>query len=215
MFEEERRRTDAWARGLEEGGLEAAQEAERREIALIRQEKDEADERNFRAFEAMMIEGKAIRKKREEEAAGAASQENNPINTFSGETIVHVPESAALAEQRAAQWMKPIQNLHSSTTASALVAPPPPPPVTEEIWSEELPVVSEVVEESVTSTSGWTKCAIEEEVEEEQEEETNITEPTESSRGKFASLLEEAQAEVAREVKPTAIATETDVYALD
>jgi len=50
VFEEERRRTDAWARALPEG-IEAAQAAERAELENIRKEKVDADERNFRAFE--------------------------------------------------------------------------------------------------------------------------------------------------------------------
>lgn len=66
VFDDERRRTDAWAAVVEAGGTaEEALEAERAELRKIRQEKDEADERNFRAFEGMMREGQEIRRQRE------------------------------------------------------------------------------------------------------------------------------------------------------
>eukprot|EP01032_Pedospumella_encystans_P007895 gene7895-9412_t len=68
VFEEERRRTDAWARVVEAGGTpEEALEAERTELKVIRAEKDAADEANFKAFEMMMREGKEIRRLREAE----------------------------------------------------------------------------------------------------------------------------------------------------
>ena len=65
-------------------GFEAAQEAERQEIALIRKEKDEADLRNFKAFEKMMLEGKAIREAREREKRGEeeVSNENQENLSF-------------------------------------------------------------------------------------------------------------------------------------
>jgi dynein assembly factor 1 len=66
VFDDERRRTDAWAAVIEAGGTaEEALEAERGELRKIRQEKDDADERNFRAFETMMREGQEIRRQRE------------------------------------------------------------------------------------------------------------------------------------------------------
>lgn len=61
VFEDERRRTDAWSAVLEAGGtLDQAHEAERQELFLIRKEKDERDERNFKAFEEMMKERRAV-----------------------------------------------------------------------------------------------------------------------------------------------------------
>jgi dynein assembly factor 1 len=72
IFDEERRRTDAWASVIEAGGTsEEALEAERVELRKIRQEKDDADERNFRAFEVLMREGQEIRRQREEAERGA------------------------------------------------------------------------------------------------------------------------------------------------
>lgn len=66
VFDDERRRVEAWAAVMDAGGSnEDALEAERQEIRKIRQEKDDADERNFRAFESLMREGQAIRRERE------------------------------------------------------------------------------------------------------------------------------------------------------
>lgn len=117
VFDEERRRTDAWAKALPEG-IEAAQAAERAELDNIRQEKRDAEDKNFRAFEAMMKEGFEIRRQREiaegitkggledsdegEEADENAKNEN--INKFSGETIIDVPENAELAKRRKERW---------------------------------------------------------------------------------------------------------------
>lgn len=147
VFDDERRRTNAWAKVLEEGGsLDEAQEAERQEILLIRKEKDEYDERNFRAFEQMMKEGLAIREQRELEKAQAAAlavegvipppaptpdEETNP---FSGEKIIPVPESEQLRIAREKRWglnnenfdtnthlpEPPQENLKVSTTKSSI-----------------------------------------------------------------------------------------------
>lgn len=77
VFDDERRRTEAWYRVIEAGGTnEEAMEAERDELKAIRREKDEADERNFRAFEQLMREGQEIRRLRELEQlaeSGAAA----------------------------------------------------------------------------------------------------------------------------------------------
>ena len=116
VFDEERRRVDAWATVLDNGGsFEEAQEAERNEIKLIRQEKDEADLRNFKAFEQLMLEGREIRRQKELEASGGrsvaesdaddqAGAELDEINPFSGEKIIHVPESEELRLAREARW---------------------------------------------------------------------------------------------------------------
>jgi len=117
VFDDERRRTDAWAMVLDSGGsIEEAQEAERKEIKLIRQEKDEADLRNFKAFEQLMLEGREIRRQKELEASSgvatrsgsdAVGAEFDEINPFSGEKIIHVPESEELRLTREARWNAP------------------------------------------------------------------------------------------------------------
>jgi dynein assembly factor 1 len=101
VFEDERRRTEAWGNVLEAGGsFEEAQDAERREIQLIRKEKDEADEKNFLAFEKLMKEGQAIRRLKELSKPEAETE----LNPFSGEEIIAVPESECLKEVREHRW---------------------------------------------------------------------------------------------------------------
>eukprot|EP01041_Mallomonas_annulata_P005976 gene5976-12053_t len=126
VFEEERRRTNAWAIAFAEGGLAAAQEAERNELAIIRKEKDDADERNFRAFETMMKTGLEERKRREEAAAANGQNANTEyvnengeqINPFSGETIVHVPESEDLRVAREARWAAVLETYNTPTNSN-------------------------------------------------------------------------------------------------
>lgn len=103
VFDDERRRVDAWFAAFEARGIDAAQEAEREELANIRREKDEYDERNFRAFEQMMREGARVR--REKELAEGTGADAAPlINPFSGEAIIHIPESAELKRAREKRW---------------------------------------------------------------------------------------------------------------
>lgn len=114
VFDEERRRVNAWAAAFEIGGMEAANEAERQEILLIRKEKDDADERNFRAFEQLMKEGLEIRRRREQ-GESLCNSENSDLNSlsipppalvnpFSGEPILDVPESEDLKKFRETRW---------------------------------------------------------------------------------------------------------------
>lgn len=114
VFDEERRRTEAWAKVIDAGGSnDEAMEAERNELKQIRKEKDEADERNFLAFEQMMREGKEIRrlkeleKQQEQEKLGIVKSESGTIaevNPFSGEEILPVPESEQLRIAREQRW---------------------------------------------------------------------------------------------------------------
>mmetsp|Transcript_1745 Transcript_1745/g.3841 ORF Transcript_1745/g.3841 Transcript_1745/m.3841 type:complete len:494 (+) Transcript_1745:55-1536(+) len=67
VFDDERRRCDAWgAAYAETGSIEKAQEAEREAIAAIRQEKKDREERAFLQFEEMVREGQRIKKEKEE-----------------------------------------------------------------------------------------------------------------------------------------------------
>uniref|UniRef100_H3HCP3 Dynein assembly factor 1, axonemal homolog n=1 Tax=Phytophthora ramorum TaxID=164328 RepID=H3HCP3_PHYRM len=107
VFDDERRRVEAWGKALEAAGgdMKAAQEAERVEMDAIRREKKERDEKNFLYFEQMMIEGR--RKRREEEERkrkaenpeGGEEQSNEEINPFSGEKIVPVQDCAFLQQE--------------------------------------------------------------------------------------------------------------------
>nr|CCA15133.1 conserved hypothetical protein [Albugo laibachii Nc14] len=58
VFPEERRRVDAWGKAWEAtGNQEAAQEAERLEMEIIRREKKQQEEMNFRFFQEMFLNG--------------------------------------------------------------------------------------------------------------------------------------------------------------
>lgn len=92
VFDEERRRTDAWMVGFELGGLAAASEAEQNELRIIRQEKEAADERNFRGMEQILLEGRKIRQQQKElkrlELEGVSNLENvSNGNTNDGSTV--------------------------------------------------------------------------------------------------------------------------------
>lgn len=109
VFEDERRRTDAWGQALDasNGDYKAAQEAERLEMEAIRREKKERDELNFQLFEQMMQEG--LRKRREEkEREQSSKQEPTPeteeINQFSGERILPVQDCEFLRREREKRW---------------------------------------------------------------------------------------------------------------
>ena len=104
VFEEERRRVTAWASALATNGIDAANEAEREEIKNIRLEKDEADERNFRAFGEMMREGVLLKRQKELELSRLGVDMEPATNVFSGEAIIPVPESAKLKEIRESRW---------------------------------------------------------------------------------------------------------------
>ena len=79
VFEDERRRCEAWARGFAEGGtLDAANEAERAEIAQIRADKKAAEDKRVRDFENFIADARAA--KAADDAAKGLS--------FSGDRIV-------------------------------------------------------------------------------------------------------------------------------
>jgi len=162
VFDEERRRVDAWAKAFATDGFEAAQEAEREELSLIRKEKDEKDLANFKAFEKLMLEGKAIKEAREKERLaklgieeGANNDQENKsdiVNKFSGETILPTsenPELTAIREQRLAD------TLSGKTTRM----------VEESIKNKHNKSTLEIMEESEANYDNkaeWTKCTIEE-----------------------------------------------------
>lgn len=109
VFEDERRRTDAWGKALDDsnGDYKAAQEAERLEMEAIRREKKERDELNFQLFEQMMQEG--LRKRREEKEREQQSKqqptpETEEINQFSGERILPVQDCEFLRREREKRW---------------------------------------------------------------------------------------------------------------
>lgn len=141
VFEDERRRVNAWATAFEEGGLEAANTAERDEIKQIRREKDETDARNMAAFEKMMRDGLEIKRQRELTAtendngdfnssillSAIEKGEQNDTNPFSGEKIVNVPENSALKQIREERESR----LYNQENLDMNHLMPPPPPPTE------------------------------------------------------------------------------------
>ena len=127
VFVDERRRVDRWKQAFDEtGDYEKAAEAERAEIVAIRDEKREAEQRNFRAFDAMVQEGKRTRDEREK--AAEASRQTHGVEhgeekagqaTNDGEPVVVHPETPALKAAREARRAAIL-----GTTAA--VAPDPP-----------------------------------------------------------------------------------------
>lgn len=193
VFEEERRRVDAWGKVLADGGtLDQAQEAERLELQLIRKEKDDADERNFRAFEQMMREGQEIRRLREAEEAAAAGLPPPPpyaegTNKFTREAIIPVPESESLRRAREQRW--------------GLCPPPPPSAVMQAAKAEGIPEEKDAADISV----GTRLVVIEDE-------------KTEEVRPKFLDLLPAATEETNKKAPndtESTVGEEEDMFALD
>lgn len=174
VFDEERRRTDAWAAAFETSGIDAAMEAERLELQKIRKEKDEADERNYKAFEQLMLEGREIRRLKEAAVAAAASSaddvrvqnssDNVEVNPFTGEAILHVPEAEELRIAREDRWNEAriaAQNATSSSVPCSTL-PTPPPLASCDTDSKCMPAPAPAFVPS-TGDKAWTKVAIEEE----------------------------------------------------
>jgi dynein assembly factor 1 len=147
VFDEERRRTDAWSGVLEAGGsMDEAQEAEREELQNIRKEKDAADEKNFKFFEDMMKEGLAIRQQREleqEQAAGKPAEQPQ-TNPFTGETIINVPESEVLRQAREKRW-----GLHNNENLDVNHVPSAPPTAVSAPVSQGKAVNNNVADNSI------------------------------------------------------------------
>lgn len=129
VFDDERRRVEAWGQALEasNGDYKAAQEAEREEMDAIRREKKERDELNFLHFEQMMIDGRRKRKEEEEEEelkrkALAATAENPEheveISPFSGEKILPVQDCEFIQRERENRWAAVINAGIGDTPAS-------------------------------------------------------------------------------------------------
>ena len=72
VFDEDRSRAVAWCTGFEKGGVKAAREAEKLEIARLRKAKEDKAKRNMEFFDEM------IRKAREEREAAEVDEEKRP-----------------------------------------------------------------------------------------------------------------------------------------
>lgn len=238
VFDEERRRVEAWMAVYDEGGdVDAANEAERLELKLIRKEKEEVEERNFRAFEDLMRQGAEIRRQRElqlEAAGGPASTTVEPasnvyVNPFSGEAIVDVPESDYVREVREKRWgkdstsfsqQKAQQQVGLVAEAGDEAAGDPSDAAPKEhddaATAATATAAPATAATATTKPAGWIKLAIQEEEEEddndadagapavEVKEDSSPLAASSGARkatGKFNTLLQEAAAEVASEVK--------------
>lgn len=211
VFDDERRRVEAWMAAFEiSGNAEDANEAERNELLKIRKEKDDADERNFRAFEELMKQGALIRQQQ-----ATASNEGNtavPTNTniFSGESIIDVPESDCLRKAREMRW---VATSADSTAEPALddthTSAQPLPTIS--VQNDLACLDTSTISASASDAAGWTKLQIDSaedlrgdaEEKEEQEQETTPEEMAGSTtRTRFSSLLRQSAAEVAQDIKP-------------
>jgi len=141
VFEDERRRVNAWAAAMETSGgnLEAANAAEREELAAIRKEKDDHDERNYLAFQKIVDEGKEIRRKREEEERIANGLPPLPPAPPAAATTV-ILESTAL---------------------------PPAPPSAEQENNSSSNILNNAAVDGVSDEKVWKKIVIESEEEAE------------------------------------------------
>ena len=186
VFEDERRRVDAWAAAFETGGLEAANSAERSEIENIRREKHEADARNMAAFEKMMREGLEIKRQREL----SASQNHDPnsnllmeiakgaetdVNPFSGDKILHVPENPELKEIR--EQRERILCNQENVNINHIMPPAPPSDaedrettVSKQAYTSENAIKAPTPPTDPDSTLSWNKLQIEIEDDEEGKE---------------------------------------------
>ena len=190
MFDEERRRVDAWAKVFATDGFEAAQEAERAEIALIRKEKDDNDLKNFKAFEKLMREGKAVKEARERERKAALGIEddgsdqenvsssnntttnNSTVNPFSGETILPTKETPALTAIREQRLADALSGKTSQMVEEAINKKHQK---TDEISCCDTTTGVGSTEEEYDNKAEWTKCHIVEELDDDDDEEENVT----------------------------------------
>lgn len=213
VFDDERRRTDAWGKVIDMGGSkDEALEAERAEINVIRQEKAEAEERNFRAFEEMVREGRKIKLQREREAEAAAISADGvvevkrDINPFSGEEIIPVPETESLTQAREARWGK-----GSVPFSDRINAPVPTGSSTIDSESPEPEVVNnKALWDDVYKQKGTETATVEvldaEDATPSTEEKTSEAPTGHSST--FMGLLSKAQGDVANEEVKTLLRNE-------
>lgn len=225
VFDDERRRVNAWAAAFAEGGFEAAQEAEREEIALIRKEKEEADERSRLAFEKLVREGQAKKKQQQEQnqendGASVNCSTSPKRNPHSGETIIPIPESEELRKLREKRLAKILEE-GDSTEKSTTQVVDKSKKVEEPLSVPEASVLSEEkwIKFSITEDIDSDDNAADEEVVEVSQESSDPTSPTVSSEpvenkekyvSKFFSLMDEAQQEIQAEATHISLNKDTD-----
>ncbi|KAF0714061.1 Aste57867_4075 [Aphanomyces stellatus] len=210
VFDEERRRVDAWYKALEEtnGDMEAALQAERDELAVIRQEKKDKDEANFRYFEEIMRKGKAERDRREAESNNQANNDQIEISPYSGEKILPVEDCKLVRVARERRWAAVVND---DSPASSL--PLSTEPV--EVDAERLQLLHNCAVVGTGATAEMGAFVNENFKLAKDKAEVKIREfqAMDGPRGGFNALLASAQEEVAAET--TAVGGHTNVAELD
>ncbi|KAH9115826.1 hypothetical protein LEN26_010721 [Aphanomyces euteiches] len=175
VFDDERRRVTAWYKALEEtnGNMEAALQAERDELSLIRKEKKDKDEANFRHFEEIMRKGKAERDRLE------SNQKEAEVNPYSGEKIIPAQDCKLVREVRERRW------------ADVVNAPQSGP---EEVDTDRLKLLHDCAIVG-TATTGEKDSFVSEHFKEKAKKKIEEFQNMPGPRGKFAELLANAQDE--------------------
>lgn len=181
VFDDERRRVESWMTAyIIDSNTETANQAERNELIKIRQEKDDADERNFNAFKELMQQGLKSRPPTDAGDSHGITAGDHIVNKFSGDAIIDILESVALRETR------------ESRLAATML------PVVEDMLSpiEFLKVSSLLVatEGAVEHTVSVTEI---EDFSDSSVLETSDTLATDVTRIRFSSLLAQSVAEIA------------------
>ena len=181
VFDDERRRVEAWMTAyIIDSNTETANQAERNELLRIRQEKDDADEKNFNAFKELMQQGLKSRPPTDAIDSHGITAGDHIVNKFSGDAIIDILESDALRETR------------ESRLAATMS------PVVEDMRAPiEFPKVSSLLvaaEGAVEHTGSVTEI---EDFSDSSVIETSDSLATDVTRIRFSSLLAQSVAEIA------------------
>ena len=182
VFDDERRRVEVWmAAYIIDNNTDTANQAERNELLKIRQEKDDADERNFNSFKELMQQGLKSRIPQDASDIHKVVAGERTINNFSGEVIIDIIESDALREAResrlAATILPAIEVERSVHEFSNVIAEKSSPIIGSEETKKTDFGNSSIKEESVAMVTGATKT-------------------------RFCSLLAQSVAEISNEIIP-------------
>ena len=139
IFDDERLRAEAFiAKFLETDDIKASQAAEREVLERLRKEKREKDERNFRAMEQIMVEGRRIREQENMRrndnpdltpTSAIADPQDPPLNPHTGEPVLNRPENESLRLIREGRLDKWEQRAQPTSGSLPVVASLPPPPL--------------------------------------------------------------------------------------
>ena len=190
VFDDERRRVEAWmAAYIIDSDNDTANQAERNELLKIRQEKDDADERNFNAFKELMHHGLKLRHLEDVSDAHKIAAGDRIVNNFSGEVIVDIIKSDALRETREsclAATIFPnegVQTVIEYPNESSLLS-------AAQCTAEQAASIIKTEESRKTALSDSSMI------------ETSVAVATDATRTRFSSLLAQSIAETANDIKP-------------